>query len=173
MAASKGSTSKGATRKPIKTQSSASTQAPQTHAKSAPRDRVTRFASDLVDDAAVQGARDSRSATQQLDYWVRLGRAVSTSTSQARSRIEDALAGSLAMSALTGDEGAVLNAEVTAAIERDLATRHYGRDLASAGITTVALDDDGTLVEYRPDGSTTPVAKPGEASRPATTSRRR
>ena len=36
-------------------------------------DRVTRFAADLVDSAAAEGARQSRSAKQQLDHWARVG----------------------------------------------------------------------------------------------------
>jgi hypothetical protein len=41
-------------------------------------DRVTRVAPDLVDSAAAEGARQSRSAKQQLDQWARVGRAVSS-----------------------------------------------------------------------------------------------
>ena len=37
-------------------------------------DKVTRFAADLVDAAAVEGARHSRSTKQQLDHWARVGR---------------------------------------------------------------------------------------------------
>ena len=39
-------------------------------------DRVTRIAADLMDSAAAEGARQSRSAKQQLDHWARVGRAV-------------------------------------------------------------------------------------------------
>lgn len=46
-----------------------------------------------------------------------------------------------------------------AAIDRELARAaeeaHFGHMLADRGITTVALDQDGRMVEYRPDGSTT------------------
>ena len=42
-------------------------------------DRVTRVAADLMDSAAAEGARQSRSAKQQLDHWARVGRAVSSS----------------------------------------------------------------------------------------------
>ena len=54
-------------------------------------DRVTRFAADLVDAAAVEGARHSRSTKQQLDHWARVGRTVSTHHSTARRRVEAAL----------------------------------------------------------------------------------
>lgn len=117
------------------------------------RDRVTRFATDLVDSATAEGARQSRSAKQQLDHWARVGRAVSAQHTTSRHRVEAALAGGLAMSELTVEEGVVFNAEVTAAIEESLARTKYGDVLAAEGITTVALNEAGDIIEYRPDGT--------------------
>ncbi|MDT4893818.1 MAG: hypothetical protein QOE97_2853 [Pseudonocardiales bacterium] len=116
-------------------------------------DKVTRFAAELVDAAAAEGARQSRSAKQQLDHWVRVGRAVSGFESAARHRVEAALAGQLATSELTAEEGVAFNAEVSAGLEERLAATHYGRVLAAEGVTTVALDDQGHLREYHPDGT--------------------
>ncbi|HEY3737745.1 MAG TPA: hypothetical protein VGL26_09890 [Jatrophihabitans sp.] len=116
-------------------------------------DKVTRFAAELVEAAAAEGARQSRSARQQLDHWVRLGRAVSAYSTSTRSRVEAALAGRLAMNELSPEEGIAFNAEVTTAIEENLVATHYGDVLAADGLTTVALDEQGNLVEYRPDGS--------------------
>jgi len=124
-------------------------------------DRVTRFAADLVDSAAIEGARQSRSSKQQLDHWARVGRAVSEHHSAARRRVEAALAGELELSELTDPERVVVDAELDAAIQENLHRTHYGSVLAARGITTVALDDDGNLVEYRPDGSTVHVADAG------------
>lgn len=121
------------------------------------RDKVTRFASDLVEAAAAEGARQSRSARQQLDHWVRVGRAVSSVSSAARQRVEDALAGRLPLRELTTEEGVVFNAEVAASVEESLAVVHYGQTLAAEGVTTVALDESGHLVEYHPDGSVAPL----------------
>ncbi|MDQ2797564.1 MAG: ParD-like family protein [Actinomycetota bacterium] len=118
-------------------------------------DRVTRFAADLVDSAAAEGARQSRSAKQQLDHWARVGRAVSSQQTASRRRVEAALAGDVAMSELTLEEGVVFNAEVSAAIEESLARTNYGDALAARGITTVALNDAGDIVEYLPDGTST------------------
>ncbi|EFG79139.1 hypothetical protein HMPREF0591_1036 [Mycobacterium parascrofulaceum ATCC BAA-614] len=120
-------------------------------------DRVTRVAADLVDSAAAEGARQSRSAKQQLDHWARVGRAVSSHQTASRRRIEAALAGDLDTGQLSDDEGLVFNAEISAAIEESLATAHYGDMLSARGITTVALNDDGEIVEYRPDGTTSVV----------------
>ena len=116
-------------------------------------DRVTRVAADLMDSAAAEGARQSRSAKQQLDHWARIGRAVSGQHSAARRKVEAALAGGVELSELTADEGVVFNAEISAAIEESLAGTDYGALLAARGITTVALDESGQLIEHRPDGS--------------------
>ena len=126
-------------------------------------DRVTRVAADLFEAAAAEGARQSRSAKQQLDHWARVGRAVSSQHSAARRRVEAALAGELALDDLSVEEGVVFDAEIAAAVEERLAGTHYGNQLAAHGITTVALDEDGQIVEYRPDG--TSAALTGEQPR--------
>jgi ParD-like antitoxin of type II ParDE toxin-antitoxin system len=114
-------------------------------------DRVTRFAADLVDSAEAEGVRQSRSAKQQLDHWVRVGRAVSSQQTAARRRVEAAMAGQLPLKELTVE--VVFNAEISAGIEESLSRTDYGRVLAARGITTVALNDDGDIVEHRPDGT--------------------
>jgi hypothetical protein len=124
-------------------------------------DRVTRFAADLVDSAAAEGARHSRSAKQQLDHWARVGRAVSSRHSAARRRVEAALAGELELTRLSAEEGVVFNAEISAAIQESLADTDYGRVLAQRGITTVALNEDGEIVERRPDGSSVVLTADG------------
>jgi hypothetical protein len=116
-------------------------------------DRVTRFAADLLDSAAIEGARQSRSAKQQLDHWARVGRAVSNQHIAARRRVEAALAGDLELRELSIEEGVVFNAEIAAAIQEDLAESNYGEALAKRGITTVAINDASELVEHRPDGT--------------------
>ncbi len=118
-----------------------------------PTDKPTRFATDLVETAAVEGAREGRSAKQQLDHWARVGRAVSMHHTAARRRIEAALAGTLEMTELTGTERVVVNAELDATINAVTREISFGERLAAEGVTTVALDDDGQLVEHRPDGT--------------------
>src|SRR6478609_207098 len=116
------------------------------------QDRVTRVAGDLFESAAVEGQRQSRSAKQQIHHWARVGRAVSSQHSASRRRVEAALAGDLELAELTVEEGVVFNAEISVAIEEGLAHTSYGGILAARGVTTVALDDSGELVEYTPDG---------------------
>lgn len=120
-------------------------------------DRPTRVASDLMDSAAVEGKRQSRSAKQQLDHWARVGRSVSSQSSKARRRVEAALAGTLAFPDLTAEEGMVVNAEISAAIDEKMAAVNFGDILAAQGTTTVGLDADGNIVKRHPDGTITVV----------------
>ena len=117
-------------------------------------DRPTRVAADLMDAAAVEGERQSRSAQQQLDHWARVGRAVSAHSSASRQRVEAALRGALPDRDLTADERVVFNAEVDAAISETTRSVRFGEVLAARGVTTVALDDEGRLTRYHPDGTT-------------------
>jgi hypothetical protein len=126
-------------------------------------DRPTRFATDLLESAAAEGKRESRSAKQQLDHWARVGRSVSMHQTAARRRVEAALAGELPLADLTDDERLVANAELDASIQAQAESMSFGARLAIEGVTTVALDDDGSLVEYHPDGSSTVLAVPDSA----------
>ena len=126
-------------------------------------DKPTRVAVDLFDSAAVEGRRESRSAKQQLDHWARVGRSVSMHQTAARRRVEAALAGELPLAELGGGESVVLNAELDASIQARAEALSFGDVLASEGIVTVALDDDGALVEYRPDGTRTVLEPPTPA----------
>ncbi len=120
---------------------------------SEPVDRVTRVAADLMASAAIEGARQSRSAKQQLDHWARVGRAVSNHRTASRRRVEAAMAGQLDLGDLTSDEGVVFDAEISAAVEERLARTNYGDVLSARGIMMVALNDEGQVIEYWPDGS--------------------
>lgn len=123
------------------------------------RDKVTRFDADLVEAAAAEGSRQSRSARQQLAHWVRVGRAVSSVSTSQRARVEAALTGERPMSTLTREESVVVNAEISVGIEERLSRVNFGDELAAEGITTVALDAEGNLVEYRPDGTSALLAE--------------
>ena len=127
-------------------------------------DRPTRVAVDLLDSAAVEGRRESRSAKQQLDHWARVGRSVSMHQTAARRRVEVAMTGGLPLARLSGAERLVVNAELDASIQSRAGSLSFGDALAAEGMTTVALDEDGALVEYRPDGSTTVLAPPEPAT---------
>ncbi|MEP9414262.1 hypothetical protein ABLE92_07910 [Gordonia sp. VNQ95] len=117
-------------------------------------DKVTRFSAALVEEAGTEGAREHRSARQQLEHWARVGRGVSLRTSAARRRVEAALAGTLPITELTPEESVVFDAEIDAHLEERLARTDMVTDRAAQGFSSVALDELGRMVEYRPDGST-------------------
>lgn len=120
-------------------------------------DRPTRVPSDLFDSAVVEGAKESRSAKQQLEHWARVGKALCTRQTAARRRVEAALAGTLPVEQLSDTEAMVFDAEVQSRVETRLRTTDLGAVLAARGVTTVALNEQGELTEYRPDGTSTPI----------------
>lgn len=79
----------------------------------------------------------------------------------ARRRVEAALAGTLELAALTAKERTMLNAEIDAAIHEHAVRTPYGDVLAGEGGTTVALDEQGDLAQFHPDGSSTALGGPG------------
>lgn len=117
-------------------------------------DKVTRFDAELVDSAIAEGGRQNRTGRQQLEYWARIGRAMTAHESASLRRVHDALSGSRPVSDLTDAEGRLFNAETDARLADHLADIDYVGVLAGRGVTTVVLDDEGRLVERYPDGTT-------------------
>jgi len=117
-------------------------------------DRPARFAADLPDVAAVEGARQSRSAMQPLDHWARLGRAPE---SRSLADLRAVLDGSTPPASLSAEAQIAVNAGIDADIEERAARASSGRDPISHGIPVVGLDCDGELVRCQPDGSTAPA----------------
>lgn len=113
----------------------------------------TRIADDVFEDARVEAAAEGRSIAEQINYWARIGRNVSAHHTTARSRVEAALAGTLSPDALDEPESRAYNAELKVAIREKLGEIDFGAVLAERGIVTVALDDEGRMVEYHPDGT--------------------
>ncbi|HWI96017.1 MAG TPA: hypothetical protein VNS60_08135 [Solirubrobacterales bacterium] len=120
-------------------------------------DRPTRIPSELFDSAVVEGAKENRSAKQQLEHWARVGRSVCARQTASRYRVEAALAGTLPLEHLSEDEGIVFDSEVQSRLDTRLRTTDLGAVLAARGVTTVALNEQGDLTEYRPDGTSTSV----------------
>ncbi|MET9326951.1 hypothetical protein [Tsukamurella sp. NPDC003166] len=119
----------------------------------------TRIADDVYESARAVSAQEGRSTAEQINHWARVGREFSIHETAARSRVEAALAGMLAVDELDAAESKVYNAEVRVGIRDRLRNVDFGAVLAGRGIVTVALDDEGRLVEYHPDGSERIVAE--------------
>jgi ParD-like antitoxin of type II ParDE toxin-antitoxin system len=120
-------------------------------------DRPTRVPSDLIASAAAEGAKENRSAKQQLEHWARVGRSVCARQTASRHRVEAALAGTLPLEQLSDEEGVVFDSEVQSRLDERIRNADLGKALAARGITTVALSDQGELTEYRPDGTSSPA----------------
>lgn len=117
-------------------------------------DRVTRLSATLVTDAAEAGQREQRSARQQLEHWARVGRSVCQRSTAARRRVERALSGTLPPENLTDEESIVYDAEIDSQIEERLSGDDHVARRGANGFASVAVDESGHLVEYRPDGTT-------------------
>ncbi|MEX1178951.1 MAG: hypothetical protein WEB09_10870 [Nitriliruptor sp.] len=116
-----------------------------------------RIDPDLYESARAVGAAEHRSAAQQVAVWIRLGRAVSMPATAVGQRISAAVAGEVPLGQLVDEERCVADATIDVAIEQAAESVPLGEQLAAEGVTTVALDDEGRLVEYRPDGTTAVV----------------
>lgn len=120
-------------------------------------DRPTRVPSDLFESAVVEGAKENRSAKQQLEHWARVGRSVCARQTASRRRVEAALAGALPPEHLSDEEGIAFDSEAQSRLEARLRKTDLGAVLAARGVTTVALNEQGELTEYRPDGTSTAI----------------
>ena len=123
-------------------------------------DRPTRFAADLLDDAAEEGALQSRSAKQQLDHWARLGRSLDR---RHAATIRAVLDGNVELSDLDAPTRTAVNAALDTAVEERAASVSLGAAALARGIAVVAIDDSGELVRHAPDGTTSPYSGPRRA----------
>ncbi len=116
--------------------------------------RMTRFEVGLFEAAAAEGRRENRSARQQLEHWTRLGMEVSAFETAARRRIAEAIRGAIPVSHLGGEERFAANVGLDVAIRERAASASFGRRLLKEGVSAVALDENGEVVEFQPDGPT-------------------
>lgn len=117
--------------------------------------KTTRLPLDLLEAAEAEGREEHRSAAKQLEHWARFGMYYDRQTSTARRRIQRAVAGDSPLGDLTEDERVVANAAISAATSAVANEASFADRLASRGVTTVVMDDEGRMVRRHPDGSTT------------------
>ena len=132
-------------------------------------DRMTRFDVDLFDAAVEEGRREGRSGRQQLEHWTRVGQMLSAGETATRRRITAAVRGDTPLSALNADERLVANVELDVAIREAAAGASFGRTLLEAGLSAVAVGEDGALVEFHPDGSQRPLEAGPQVSQTVST----
>lgn len=114
----------------------------------------------LIDAAERAVAKEGRSGRQQLEHRARVGRSVSEQARSSRNRVDQALAGTIAPKQLCAIESTIFNVEVEDGIEKKMFKVNYARLRAKLGLSSVALDFDGKLVEHLPNGTTRKLNRP-------------
>ena len=110
----------------------------------------TRMDGELHASAAMAGGVMSRSATQQLNHWARIGRELEASESISQRAVAEVLKGRRQYDELNAHEQAVVRAEWTERLEARLEVLDLGDELASEGRAYAELDDAGKVVVHRP-----------------------
>ncbi|HVF75999.1 MAG TPA: hypothetical protein VM938_13225 [Acidimicrobiales bacterium] len=119
-----------------------------------------RIDDDLYASAKLAGSVQSRSASQQVAHWARIGREIEASSSISHKQIAAVLAGSRSYDSLDPKEQAVVRAEWSARIDEARAGLDLAEDFARAGRTWVELDEKGSVVERSGPAEPRAVKKP-------------
>ncbi len=109
-----------------------------------------RIDDDLYASAKLAGEVQSRSASQQVVHWARIGREIEASASIAQKDIAEVLAGSRSYDTLSAKEQAVVRSEWSARMNTRRDALNLAEQFATAGRTWVEIDDDGTVVQGGP-----------------------
>ena len=110
----------------------------------------TRIDGELHASAAMAGGVMSRSATQQLNHWARIGREVEASESISQRSVAEVLNGRRQYDELNAHEQAVVRAEWAERLEARLEALDLGDELAGEGWAYAELDDAGRVAVHRP-----------------------
>jgi deoxyxylulose-5-phosphate synthase len=114
----------------------------------------TRVSADVFAAAVAVGAQEHRSATEQVNYWARIGMQVERWGTVSNRRVIEVAGGQAQFKDLTAEERQIAHALIDATIAERAATTRFGPTARAQGSRTVSLDDDGNLIEIAPDGST-------------------
>ena len=118
----------------------------------------TRISGDVASLAALIAPVEHRTATEQINHWARIGMQLERNVTAHRRRILEAAAGTRQFADLDPDEREAAHALIDADIAERASTEHFGaRHRVVRGERTVALDDDGNLIEIAADGTTRPL----------------
>ena len=106
-----------------------------------------RIDDDLYASAKLAGEVQSRSASQQVVHWARIGREIEASAGISHKDIAEVLAGSRSYDVLTEKEQAFVRAEWSAQMDSLRDSLNLAKEFAATGRTWVELDDEGDVVE--------------------------
>lgn len=124
-----------------------------------------RIDDDLYASAKLAGSVQSRSASQQVAHWARIGREIEASASISQREIAEVLAGSRAYDSLDPKEQAVVRAEWSARMDATRASLNLVAAFTESGRTWVELDEERRVVERT--GKKVPSATKSRGAKPA------
>lgn len=110
-----------------------------------------RIDKELFAEAQTVGARNSRSAAQQISHWARIGREIENSPSGSQRNIQRVLAGQGGYDRLSDDEQAIVEAEWDDQLEERLARLDFAKDFRARGRSWTDADSDGNPVVHSPE----------------------
>jgi hypothetical protein len=113
---------------------------------------AVKVSKELLASARRESTVWSRSMTQQIEYWARLGRALERSPSVNLSRVQAALQAQVAFDDLNGDERALVLGRLEAMVFDPQGDATLERELREAGRSYSTLDEKGVMVKVRPAG---------------------
>lgn len=110
-----------------------------------------RIDDDLYASAKLAGQVQSRSASQQVVHWARIGREIEASGTISSKAIAAVLAGARSYDELDPEEQAIVRAEWSTRMAELRTTVNIAERSAAQGHGWVELDDDGRVVVHPPD----------------------
>lgn len=110
----------------------------------------TRIDDELFASAKLVGSVMSRSASQQIAHWARIGRELEASGTVSHRDIAATLAGERRYDELDAEEQAVVRAEWMELLDERRASLDLAAAYAAQGRSYVELDDDGQVVRREP-----------------------
>lgn len=105
-----------------------------------------RIDDDLYASAKLAGQVQSRSASQQVAHWARIGREIEASASISTKDIAAVLAGSRSYDTLSAKEQAVVRAEWSERMETLRDSLNFADQFAATGRAWVELDGAGKVI---------------------------
>ena len=114
-----------------------------------------RIDDDLYSSAKLAGTVQSRSASQQVVHWARIGREIEASASISAKEIGAVLAGARSYDSLGPKEQAVVRAEWAARMDALRGGLDLAESFQRAGQSWVELDDEGNVAERGGGGRVT------------------
>jgi hypothetical protein len=110
----------------------------------------TRIDDEVFESARHVGATMSRSASQQITHWARIGRELEAGASVSPRDIAKVLTGEGSYDKLSVEEQAVIRAEWSELIEARIDRLDLAQTFSSHGRSYVELDDAGAVIQRTP-----------------------